>query len=196
MQHQHQQILENFTKFSSKFFELEPQFVNEICNRFKVQVLPKKTLLINFGQIYGHIYFVYEGMVRGYYYEDDKEITNWFAKANDFIYSPKGYLFKQPTDEAIETLSDAVVLSLSMEDVNELYNTYPEVAKMGRILTEHYLYRYDKKVRLIRQSNAEIKVKRFIEEYPKVFQDLPHKYLASYLGITAETLSRVLSKKN
>lgn len=190
------EILSNFGNFATKFFDLEPQTVLEICSRFQVHSFQKKTMVINFGQLYDRIYFVYSGILRGFYIEDEKEVTNWFAKENQFFYSPKGYLTKQPTEEAIETLEDSIILSLSFENLDYLYSHFPETSTISRILTEHYLHLFDRKIRLLRIQNAEKRVKKFIELYPKEFHQLPYKYVASFLGLAPETFSRIIARKN
>lgn len=190
------EIIENFQTFASQIFKLDEKTVAEICSRFQIHILSKKTLVINRGQIYDRIHFVHSGLVRGYYYDDEKEVTNWFAKTNDFIISPRGYLTKQPSDECIETLEDSVLLSITLENLSYLYANFPEASNISRILTEHYLYRYDKKIRLLRIQNSERRVKSFIEQYPNEFQQLPHKYLSSFLGLAPETFSRIISRKN
>lgn len=192
----HVDILNNFQNHITSFFKLNQEIIEEICNRFQVQILPKKTLLVNFGQINNRIYFIHSGILRGFYLEDGKEITNWFAKSSEFIYCPQKYQNIPPTNDAIETLEDSVLLSITTENLSYLYTHFPETAIISQQLAQYYLHHYDRKIRLLRIPNAEKRVKTFIELYPKAFLQLPHKYLSSFLGLAPETFSRIMTRKN
>lgn len=175
---------------------LSPEAVQAIADAVQVHRFPKNTMIVSINEVNDRLFFIHSGLAYGFYKIDQREVTSWFVKENDFIYIPDSFLDQKPSKEAIETLEDSVVISLAYDKLAFIYDTFPVANKIGRILTEGYLKIFDKRVRSLRMQSAETRFKNFIENYPGMYSRLPQKIIASYLGISPETASRILKRKN
>lgn len=175
---------------------LSPEAVQAIADAVQVHRFPKNTLIVSINEVNDRLFFIHSGLAYGFYKIGQREVTSWFVKENDFIYIPDSFLDQKPSKEAIETLEDSVVISLAYDKLEFIYDTFPVANKIGRLLTEGYLKKFDKRVRSLRLQSAETRFKKFIEHYPGMYARLPQKIIASYLGISPETASRILKRKN
>jgi CRP-like cAMP-binding protein len=99
-----------------------------------------------------------------------------------------------PSVESIELLEDSELISLSYKGLNELYDIAHEANYIVRILTEMYLVMYDERVRFMRMTSAQSRNDVFKTMFPDIYDRAPKKHIASFLGLTPETLSRVRKK--
>ena len=172
--------------------EVAQTHLTQILSR---QRLPKSTVVLAVGEVCDRLYFLETGLARAFYRDGPDEITSWIVGENDFMYSVHSYLNQQPSLETIELLEDTVLISATRADMDEFYARFPEGNLFRSLLTEHYLLRYDQRLRGLQMLRAKERVKRYAREHPNLFPRIPLKHLATYLNMTAETLSRVLSKK-
>jgi CRP-like cAMP-binding protein len=186
--------------FAEAILSLQPLLDAEailfITDRLHVHRKEKNTVLMPLGTVCDKLYFLHSGLARGYYAENDKEITAWFAKENDFIYSPTGFLNQKPALEAVEVLEDSALVSLAYEDLRQLYDLFPMTNNIGRLITENRLLFYDEWVRSLRSLSAEERFRKFVADYPTIYERAPLKHIASFLGMSPETVSRILKRKN
>lgn len=186
----------SFAEAIFSFQPLEAEAIALIKDRLHVHRKEKNTVLLPLGAISDRLYFLHSGLARGYYVENDKETTAWFAKENDFIYSPTGFLNQKPALEAVELLEDSVLVSLAYGDLRQLYELFPATNNLGRLITENRLLFYDEWIRSLRSLTAEKRFRKFVADYPAIYERVPLKYIASFLGIAPETVSRILKRKN
>lgn len=130
-----------FTEAIFSLQTLEIEAIAFIHDRLRLHRKEHNTILLPFGAICDRLYFLHSGLARGYYVENEKEITTWFAKENDFIYSSYSFLNQTPMLEEVELLEDSVLVSLAYEDLRQLYDVFPMMNKIGRLITESYLLR-------------------------------------------------------
>lgn len=167
-----------------------------ISDALQIHRFPKNTMLVSINEVNDRMFFFRSGLAYAFYKIEEREITSWFVKENDFIYIPDSFLDQKPSKEAIQTLEDSVVVSLTYASMEAIYDAFPAANRIGRLLTQGYLKKFDKRVRSLRMQSAETRFKNFIEHYPKMFARLPQKIIASYLGIAPETASRIMKRKN
>ena len=163
----------------------------DILSRVKNVDLVKANILLKEGQISNHIYFIEKGLLRAYYYKSGKEINAWFMQEDDFIISVYSFYEQVPSTETIEALEDCSLSYISFNDLMELYEKHIEFNIVGRVLTTHYYIKSEERNHILRKMNAELKYKFFYKNYPELMQRIPQYHIASYLGISTETLSRV-----
>ncbi len=166
--------------------------LKEILTR---QRLPKSTVVLAVGEVCDRLYFIETGLARAFYQDGPEEITSWIVGEDDFMYSAYSYLTQQPSLETIELLEDTVLISATRADLDEFYGQFPEGNLLRSLLTEHYLLQYDQRLRGLQMLRAKERVNRYAREHPNLFSRIPWKHLATYLNMTAETMSRILSKK-
>jgi CRP-like cAMP-binding protein len=142
------------------------------------------------------LYFISSGLARGYYLEDSFEITSFFVKENDFIFANKQFANDKNTSDALEILEPSFLVQISLTTMGKLFDDYPITNKVGRLIAEKYLAEYRQRINALRFLKAEERFRRFVEDFPEFYFRVPQKYIASFLGITPETISRILQRKN
>lgn len=161
---------------------------------FDQVVLNKNEYLLNEGNICRHLYFVQQGALRGYYNLDGKEITHWFGFEKDFVTSFHSFITQEPAVENIQLLEGSVLWAISKETLSNLYNQYHEIERLVRIATEKYYIRLEEKFVNSHFKTATERYEHLLEQQPHILERVPLGHIASYLGISQETLSRIRSK--
>ena len=132
--------------------------------------------------------------MRGYYHLEEKEITHWFAFEQDFVTSFHSFITGDASVENIQLMEGSILWSISKEKLSHLMNVYAEVERLVRIIYEKYYIRLEE-----RYVNAQFKTatERYVDilkQNPQILERVSLGYVASYLGISQETLSRIRSK--
>ncbi len=157
----------------------------------KPVALPNKASFLNAGEVCNRVAFVNRGCARQYYLVDGKEICKDFLFENSFIGSYASFLTRQPALFYVEALEDMELFELRYPDVMQLYDRYPSWQKLGRILAEGLFIRKEKREASFLQENPDQRYQNLLHDFPQVVQRVPLQHIASYLGMTPETLSRV-----
>lgn len=168
----------------------------EIENLFVQREYPKRHLLFQEGEICHHAFFLEKGLARYYYHSDKgREITGWFFTENQFISAMDSFSLNSPTKKYCELLEDSIVYSIKHSDMEEMLVKNHAMS----IFLFHTMYGAVKKLTeflyCIRFQPAHERYKILLHNYPLIFQRVPFHYIASYLNITPETLSRLRAEK-
>ncbi len=154
----------------------------------------KNELLLTENKICRHLYFLEQGALRGFYSLEGKEITHWFGFENDFVTSFHSFITQQPSVENIQFMESSIVWSISKDKLNGLLDQFHEIEKLVRIVYEKYYIRLEERFVNAQFSTATERYKELLEQNPGMINRVPLGYIASYLGISQETLSRTRSK--
>ena len=154
----------------------------------------KGKLLLKAGEICDHIYFIKKGAVRGFIKVGAKDITTWITAENELVSSITSLDTRQPAQENMQAIENCELLALTYADVQDLYIKFPEFNIVARKLLQKYYQDAEGRAFIARLTNAEKKYRLFITKYGHLVNRIPLKYIASFLGITLETLSRVRKK--
>lgn len=154
-------------------------------------MLPKNELLVTEGKICRNLYFLQKGALRGSYILDGKEITHWFAFDNDFVTSFHSFITRQPAIENIQTIEGCVLWAISKDRLNILLNQYHDIERLVRIAYEKYYIRLEERFVNGHFKTAHEKYQDLLTRSPHILERVPLGYIASYLGISQETLSRI-----
>lgn len=157
----------------------------------KMEVYKKNAVLLKEGHVCRHIHFIEEGLARAFYYKDQKEYTSWFMDENNLIISVFSFFSQKPSYENIQLLEDSSIVSLDYDNLQQLYRQYPEFNYIGRILTEQYYTISEERTKSLRTLSAHERYIQLMEVFPSLFNRVPLQYIASYLGMSRETLSRI-----
>jgi CRP-like cAMP-binding protein len=154
----------------------------------------KGELLLEAGQVCEHIYFIRKGVVRGFIKEGKKDITTWITAEGEMVSSILTFERKGSTIENMQAIEDSEMLALTLVDLEKLYEQFPEFNIVSRKLLQQYYSDAEGRAFIARLTNAENKYKQFLTRYSYLANRVPLTYIASFLGITLETLSRVRRK--
>lgn len=154
----------------------------------------KNEEIVAIGERCNDLYFVESGLLRGYYLDDGKEITNWFAQEDEFATCFYSFVAQKPSVEVIEALEDTTLLKFSYSKLQELYLKFPETERLGRIIMETYYIKLEERLLNIQFKTAKERYKHFAQHKSSLLQRSSLGQIASYLGITQETLSRIRSE--
>lgn len=140
------------------------------------------------------MYFLQQGGLRGFYNLEGKDITHWFAFENDFVTSFHSFITQQPAVENIQLLSGSILWSITKENLNRLLNKHQEIERVVRIAYEKYYIRLEERFVNAQFKTATELYQRLMLRTPHILERVPLGYIASYLGISGETLSRIRSR--
>jgi len=129
--------------------------------------------------------------LRGYYSLEGKDITHWFGFENDFVTSFHSFITGQPAVETIQLLQGSILWSISRADLNVLLDRFPEIERLVRIIYENYYIRLEERFINSQFKSAAERYQNLLEQAPHIIERVPLGYIASYLGISQETLSRI-----
>lgn len=146
------------------------------------------------GKTCRHLYFLQQGALRGYYTLEGKEITHWFAFENDFVTSFHSYITQQPTVENIQLLEGSILWSISKEKLTSLLDKHREIERLVRIIYENYYIRLEERFINSHFKTASERYHDLLNQSPHIIERVPLGYIASYLGISQETLSRIRNR--
>lgn len=182
--------LQQFTAFSEADLYVLSQY-------FKPISYEKDTIILNIGEINDKLYFVEEGVLQEFSYQDEEEQVNthWLMPEGSFVYSTVSFINEVPTEMGIKAIEKVKLLYITKPDLQTIYEKVPQMERVGRLVTEQNLITYEKFLLLIRYRSSEEKLDWFEETFPTLVNRVPQKYIASYLNIRPETLSRVRSKR-
>ena len=151
----------------------------------------RKHLLLKADTIERRIYFIKKGIVRAYAYQNDNEITFWFGREGEPIISMKSYVANQPGYENVELLEDCELYELQTEKLQELFNQDIHIANWGRKFAERELIKTEERLIARQFSTAAERYTDLMHNHPDLLHRVPLGYIASYLGITQVSLSRI-----
>ena len=137
-------------------------------------------------------YFLLEkGLLRAYFFKNDKEVNSWFGGENEIFGSIIPTYTLLPSFENIQFLEDSSVFSISSEDLNELYVQFPELNAIGRKIAEEVCIILEERIFSLHTQSATERYESLITKTPFIIRRVSLGHIASYLGITQETLSRI-----
>ena len=157
--------------------------------------LAKGKILHHSGEICEQVFFVLQGAVRGYIKEDDKDSTTWITIENEMVAAIYSFINQVPSIENMQAIEDCSLLAMSHTALHEMFDLYPETNVLARKIFEKYYSDAEVRALIARLKSADKKYKFFLETYSHLSNRIPLKYIASFLGIKLETLSRVRGLK-
>lgn len=155
---------------------------------------PKGFCLLKADKVEHTIYFVKTGIVRAYVDTSDKEITFWFGKEGDTVVSMRSYIANQKGYENIELLEDSILYELKTSCLRELFSADIHIANWGRRFAEQELVKTEERLISLQFKTALERYQQLLKDTPDLLQRVQLGYIASYLGITQVSLSRIRAR--
>ncbi len=156
----------------------------------------KNDLLSETGEVENYIYFIVEGVTRICHYKNGVEYTLRFNFPISIFNSYSSFISRTPSLICVEALTELKLFRMSYMDMQTLYNESPAAERVGRRMVELLYVQREMKELQIHTRTAEDYYNELLKTSPDLIEKIPQKHLASYLGITPESLSRIKKKMN
>ena len=176
-----------------KVVPLDSETELAIIEKFKAEKLYKGQVLLKENCICNKMWFIESGTIRQYMIIDEIDTTKWFYVDDQWVTSQYSYFQKIPAFDFLEAYEASIVYSITRDDEKELLD-YPQYLKYQVVLLRYYLASLNYFMRTYKQMTSDEKYKFFIDNHPEVIQRVKLKELASLIGISQETLSRVRAR--
>jgi len=187
-------MLQTLYDYIHNIHPVSDEVTNALGECFEIIELPRRHLLLKDGETCHYLYLVVDGLARMYYLKDGQEVSSLFIEEKYLFTSPQSFYVQKPGYEYIETIEPSVLARIHYNRLQQLYNKYPELNFIARVITENYFVKSEERLYLLRRHAAEERYIYFKDRYPSLLQRVPLKHIASYLGLTLETLSRIRNK--
>lgn len=187
-------MYDHLFNYLEQFKEISEDDKVALRKYFKPTTRKKGELLVEEGKVCDEILFLNEGYVQVYVMKDVDEHTIHITGPRDFISGYSSFISKTPSDDYLRALTDLEGFTISYPDIQELYGKSILWERFGRNIIERLFVLKQKRVVSFIKDSSEARYQQLMEQNPDFLQNIPLKILASYLGMTPETLSRIRAK--
>ena len=179
------------------FTKLSDNELDAISSVMESREVKKGEHYLQQGQICQYLGFLSQGIMRVYHLANDKEYTSYFnfGERNPFVSSFSSFVTRKPSYESIHALQDCELLVISYDNLQKLYESSFVMQKLGRVIAEFNYTLAMKRIYSLQHFTAQERYNELLHIYPNLINHVPHHYVASYLGITPESLSRIRKEK-
>lgn len=177
-----------------KYGEISNKIENELNQHIKIIYKNKGDFFLKPKQIISNVFMLKKGLVRAFFEKEGKEVNTWFGMEDELLGSLLPTFSQQPSFEYIQFLEDSLIYAISTADLNKLYENHPEFNLIGRKVAERICVIMEKRILSLHTETPEERYKNLIQNQPEILQKVNLGHIASYLGITQETLSRIRSR--
>ncbi|MCE7043273.1 Crp/Fnr family transcriptional regulator [Dyadobacter sp. CY312] len=188
MDTEHQNIIHSLLQIQPN---LQKETLEAFCNILRFKSYKKGETISLEGKTNNVVSFIESGAVMVYNHLDGrKKVYNFFFE-HEFTGDYESFLTRKPAVYGIEAVEDTTLLNLHYNNLQKIYNTYPDFERIGRIMAETQFLRLVQRNTSLLAQTPEERYLNLIKTKPQVLQRVPQYYVASYLGITPEALSRI-----
>lgn len=171
---------------------LSTEKAEEIASFFHEKVIAKNEYLLREGQLNDEYLFLENGFMRAYAINmEGQEVVTDFFGPGQLVFEVTSYFNRTRSKENIQALTDCAGYFLVYKDLNSLFHAVPEFREFGRAVLVKGFSAFKSRVLSMITESAEERYLHLLEKNPEIFQHAPLKYIASYLGITDSSLSRI-----
>ncbi len=184
--------MEKFKKYLSSIASISDQEFIDSSSYFSPKKLKKGDFFVRENQVCPHLAFILSGTIRMFYLNDkSEEITSCFCTENNLTSSYKSFVLQEPSHLMLQAITDIELIVISYDGLQKLYNLFPVWQTIGRAVAEQEYFRMERYAAILNNESAKEKYLRLLKEQPEVLQLANIEDIATYLGVTRRTLSRI-----
>lgn len=183
--------MEKIRKYIENITEINDEDWEFFSSKLQQKSYPKKSIIAEIDEVENHISFIEKGIVRLLIPKEEDEITYGFSFENEFISAYDSFLTQTPSQYQLETLVETSLLSITYSDLQKVYEHTKIGNLIGRLVAERlFIIKSNRALSLLNDS-AEKRYFNLFTERPNLIKEIPLKYIASYIGVTPQSLSRI-----
>lgn len=187
--------MEEFIKHLKNISSLKSESSSDFLSRCKNFSFPKGHYLVKAGQVSQYLYFVKSGIGKVFYIKDGKELIDWISDEGNLLTSVTSFLTHKPSKHYVKLMEDSELIGISYKDLEKLFAKYHDMERLGRQLSIIALVQLQARINSMQFETAKERYDNFLIQFPNCINRIPLGDLASYLGMTQVTLSRVRALK-
>lgn len=179
----------------SRYIKLSDELKHEIIERIQIKSFKKGQLVHDASKICTESYFIQKGILRTYFFKDGKEVSEYFCSTGEWTNSPRSFMQRKLDIYYIDAIEDTDVFCINVHNLVYLFDHFPEMERYARLSMGTLFGQIIERITSMRFTSAKEKYEHFCTLYHDIYHRIPLGMVASYLGITQETLSRVRAEK-
>lgn len=167
------------------------QEIQTLLENAEKQSFTHRDIIVHEGETNSNLYIITSGVWRAYTFKDGTEVTLWFAIEGEIAFSTWGYVSNTPARLSLEAVTDSEAYCLTKNKLEQLYRSSIQMANLGRKILENFMLEIEVSWLDSYNRPAFERYVMLLQKQPEIIQSVPLKHIASYLGITAQSLSRI-----
>lgn len=184
-------MLESLKNYCTSIIHLSESELNLIDAYFDVIVLKKKDYLLQDGKICNFVGFISDGTIRHFHIKDGLEKTCDISFENSWVTDFHSFTQGKPCIMNLQAMTDTTVFKINKENLNTLYSECNKYETFGRIMAEQVAQRATEIAMSLSSDKPEERFLNLLKKQPDLFQRVPQKYIANFIGVSPESLSRI-----
>ena len=185
-----------FKNFLQEQLHLTEKECEAVKEYFQLQSFPKNEYFVSQGKVCRKLAFIAEGVVRFCMFRDDgTDVTCFFMCENDFVGDPESFFPQKPSDKNVQALTDCQLITIYYENMQKILQQVPSGKEINAAIDHYVMMKMLYQRTFLLNLDATVRYKEFMREYAHILQRIPLSYIANFLGITQQSLSR-LRKQN
>jgi len=168
--------------------------VAEFCSHLHLRELKPDEFFVREGQVCRHVGFLQSGMIRHYYTNANEEVTRWMSLEGEFVTALSSFIQSSPSNHHLQAINRCTLWVIEREVWQQLYARHESLRELWLRLLELNVIGFEDRLYQQLSGDAEQRYLYFLKNYPRFLEKVPQKYIASMIGIKAESLSRVRAK--
>lgn len=181
-------------KYIQTYFGVSNDALAKICSFFTLVTLKKGDYFLKTGRQSDRLGFIQSGIVREFVFVNDREVTKWISTKGYFVVDLSGFFFHQPSRWYIQALSDCEIYVIDKDKYKQIGHVVPQWSELETLFIAKCFSVLEDRLVILLSMSAEERYNQLFNFNKELFKLVPLQYLASMLGITPETLSRLRKK--
>jgi len=184
--------IQDFIKFQQEQFHLTKEECESASEYFQLESFAKNDYFVTQGKVCRKLAFIAEGIMRYCMFRDDgSDVTCFFMCEHDFVGDPDSFFQQKPSDKNVQALTDCQLITISYDNMQKLLQNVPRGKEVNAAIAHYVTMRMLHQRTFLLNLDATVRYKEFMREYPHVLQRVPLSYIANFLGIAQQSLSRL-----